>query len=54
VADPLSVVPEYLGLWAVALALAVLVAVPRYLHLRSSNRVSPTSTVAAGSVKRRV
>jgi hypothetical protein len=54
VADPLSVVPDYLGLWAMALGLAALVAVPRYLHVRSSHRASPMATVAAGGGKRRV
>ena len=53
-ADPLSVVPEYLGIWVVAVVLAAVVALPRYFHLRSSSPATRTSAAGEGRVSRQL
>jgi hypothetical protein len=50
VSDPLSVVPEYFGMWMMAVVVAGLVAFPRYRHLRSSSSASRAPAAAGGRV----
>jgi hypothetical protein len=45
-ADPIALVPEYFGIWIVAVLVAVMIALPRYLYLRSSSLTSRPSVAA--------
>jgi hypothetical protein len=47
VPDPLSLVPEYFSMWMMAAVLAFLVALPRYLYLRSSSLLPSRRSAAA-------